>query len=239
VAPGPLLPAPRAVRDRVGVPAASPAVAAGSAGATPELLVALRPALLRYARRQVRDTAAAEDLVQSTLLAAWQGLRGFRGQAALLTWATGILKRKLADYRRRLAREAALADAGDTEAAPPDAMFDGRDHWLCPPQPWAEPEACCERAEFLQVLASCLARLPPRAARVFVMREVLELDAAAVCAELSITRANYWVLMHRARLRLRESLAHDWGAPERTDPAAAGGRAPGMCHDPGVARTLP
>jgi RNA polymerase sigma factor (sigma-70 family) len=68
-----------------------------------------RPYLLRYARLQLRDGHAAEDAVQETLLAALAGEAAFAGRSNLRTWLTGILKHKIIDALRRLAREAPLA----------------------------------------------------------------------------------------------------------------------------------
>ena len=48
--------------------------------------------LYRFAAAAVRHRQAAEDLVQETLLAAWQGRGGFAGEASERTWLTAILK---------------------------------------------------------------------------------------------------------------------------------------------------
>ena len=53
------------------------------------------------------------------------------------------------------------------------------------------------------------------AARVFVMREVMELDTEEICKELTITANNLWVILYRARMSLRECLERNWFA----DPA--------------------
>jgi RNA polymerase sigma-70 factor (ECF subfamily) len=45
-----------------------------------------------------------------------------------------------------------------------------------------------------------------------MMREWLELDTDEICKELQITSTNLWVLLHRARLRLRECLQQRWFA---------------------------
>ena len=45
-----------------------------------------RPYLLRYASLQLRDSHAAEDVVQETLLAALAGEAGFGGRSNLRTW---------------------------------------------------------------------------------------------------------------------------------------------------------
>jgi RNA polymerase sigma-70 factor (ECF subfamily) len=66
------------------------------------------------------------------------------------------------------------------------------------------------------VLQLCLEHLPPAQGRVFMMREWLELDSNEICKELAISQTNLWVLVHRARLRLRECLQMRWfsGAAE-------------------------
>ena len=56
----------------------------------------------------------------------------------------------------------------------------------------------------------CLEKLPPNTARVFMMREVMELESDEICKELSITSTNLWVIMYRARMSLRECLEQNW-----------------------------
>ena len=52
--------------------------------------------------------------------------------------------------------------------------------------------------------------MPARNARVFVMREVLELSTDEICKDLGITATNCWVMLHRARLAMRECLETKW-----------------------------
>src|SRR5438067_10034696 len=66
--------------------------------------------LLRYATLQLRDSSAAEDAVQETLLAAIRGSQAFDGRSTVKTWLTGILKHKIIDQLRRDARERPLED---------------------------------------------------------------------------------------------------------------------------------
>jgi DNA-directed RNA polymerase specialized sigma24 family protein len=47
------------------------------------------------------------------------------------------------------------------------------------------------------------------------MREWLGLDTDEICKELAISSTNLWVLLHRARLRLRECLQVGWIASQR------------------------
>ena len=60
------------------------------------------------------------------------------------------------------------------------------------------------------MLDACIEHLPPTQGRVFMMREWLELSSDEICTELAITSSNLWVLLHRARLRLRECLQAGW-----------------------------
>ncbi len=56
----------------------------------------------------------------------------------------------------------------------------------------------------------CLEKLPPNTARVFMMREVMELESDEICKELTITANNLWVILYRARMSLRECLEKNW-----------------------------
>ncbi len=170
---------------------------------------ALRPQLMRYARAQLRNDAWAEDAVSETLLAALERPQAFAGQSALKTWLVGVLKHKLIDQLRRAAREATVLDSDDAEDID-ETLFDPTGHWREVPRDWGDPEASCRQRQFLEVLDACVDALPPVQARVFMMREWLELDTAEICKTLGLTATNLWVLLHRARLRLRDCLQTRW-----------------------------
>jgi RNA polymerase sigma-70 factor (ECF subfamily) len=59
-------------------------------------------------------------------------------------------------------------------------------------------------------MQACLAKLPERIAAVFMLREMEEVESKEICAMLSISENNLWVMLHRARLALRECLAMNW-----------------------------
>lgn len=186
-------------------------------GAPPAEVEACRGYLLRYAMLQLRDRSAAEDAVQETLLAALQAGESFGGRSSLKTWLTGILKHKIIDHLRRQSRERPLPEgAGDTGAAEDalvETLFAADGHWSPPPQRWASPDASLEDAQFWAVFETCVATMPARTARVFLMRELMELSTDEICKEMAITPTNCWVLLHRARLALRECLATRWFRP--------------------------
>ncbi len=172
---------------------------------------ALRPRLLRFARMQLRDEAAAEDAVQEAMLAAMQNTGRFEAAAAFSTWVFAILKNKIIDEFRRRARQPAV-DTDDEEMleAIINEQFDQRDHWITPPAAWNDPHASLEQKRFWEVFDACINGLPERPARVFGMRELMGMETDAICKELGISTSNCWVLLHRARMGLRDCLSRRW-----------------------------
>ena len=182
---------------------------------TADDLPAFRPALLRYATLQIREAAVAEDLVQNTLVAALQSLASFRGESAPATWLIGILKRQIIDHYRRTTRETPLPVSGTGDDPEGDAdlldrLFASDGHWVTKPAVWADPEGSLQQEAFLEVLEACLKGLAGQSGRVFALREIMELEPEEICKDLQLSQSNYWVLMHRARLRLRQCVERGW-----------------------------
>jgi RNA polymerase sigma-70 factor (ECF subfamily) len=178
------------------------------------MLAEHRPVLFRYALLQLRDNELADDAVQETLLAAWQSAANFAGKAELRTWLIGILKHKIADHWRRSTREVVTSDFdqidNDEDEADVDEFFMSNGQWNGGPTTWNDPEAALKQQEFWAIYEICHNNLPPKMAKVFMLRELIGLDADEVCRETGLSDANYWVTMHRARLRLRECLEIRW-----------------------------
>jgi RNA polymerase sigma-70 factor (ECF subfamily) len=170
-------------------------------------------ALFRFALTRVRKTEVAEDLVQETFLAALKESSPFASGSAQLTWLTGILRHKIADYFRKKARESSFTDLEFCEGEFSEKFHRGFWNHDLGPKDWGQnPEAALESGEFLQTLDHCLHKLPERVAAVFSLREIDETPGTEVCATLGISESNLWTMLHRARMALRECLEKNWFA---------------------------
>lgn len=178
---------------------------------TPESLQAHRSYLVRYAILQLRDPHLAEDAAQETLVAAIESCDKFAAQSSLRTWLVGILKHNILDMLRKHAREPQLtADDDGDECDLIDSLFENNGHWSSPPQTWANPEKTMENTHFWEIFEQCNQRMPVNTARAFMMREIMDMSTDEICQELAISTTNCWVLLHRARLALRECLDLHW-----------------------------
>lgn len=181
-----------------------------------EFLENLRRQMLKFATLQLSDPHLAEDAVQEALIGALKNAKSFGGRAALKTWVFAILKNKIADTLRQKQR---LVNVGslmreDDEDEDFSELFDNKGFWQADERPaaWANPEESMRQGQFWQVFETCLEHLPGRQGRVFMMREFVELDSDEICATVGITVTNLNVMLHRARIRLRECLENRWFA---------------------------
>ena len=174
-----------------------------------------RSYLLRYATARLRVGAQAEEVVQEALLAALAGIDSFSGQSTLRTWLTAILKFKIIDLQRNLVSERArfVSASSEDDSADPewlDRLFDDTGHWHARFTDWPNPDQALEQKEFFRAFEQCLDKLPKAAGRVFFKREVMGADTDDICKEEGITASNCWVMLHRARVSLRECLERNW-----------------------------
>lgn len=174
----------------------------------------IRKQMIRFATLQLGDGHLAEDAVQDALIGALKNATSFGGRAALRTWVFAILKNKIADtlrYKQRVVNASSLLREED-EDEDFSELFDRKGFWQPDERPvaWGNPEGALRESHFWRVFEACLDGLPPKQARVFMMREFIELDAEEICVAVDLTTSNLHVLLHRARLRLRECLENKW-----------------------------
>jgi len=174
----------------------------------------VRRQMMKFATLQLGDSSQAEDAVQEALVGALKNAASFGGRAALKTWIFAILKNKIADVLRLKQRVVNASSLLREEDKDEDfsALFDRKGYWHTDERPvaWGNPEATLRETHFWRVFEICLEGLPPKQARVFMMREFVELSADEICESMKLTASNLHVLLHRSRLRLRECIENKW-----------------------------
>lgn len=167
--------------------------------------------LYGFALARVRRPEVAEDLVQETLLAAVKSQDRFAGRSSERSWLVGILKNKIVDHYRKQGREASFTDMEFlSDEYPQKFIGDSWDHALGPKNWGREADEVTHKEEFWQTIRDCLAKLPDRVAAVFTLREMEDVPSREICQMLSISESNLWVMLHRARMGLRECLETNW-----------------------------
>ncbi|WP_230086088.1 sigma-70 family RNA polymerase sigma factor [Halomonas sp. 328] len=182
-------------------------------------LSAVRPRLLSFARLQLRDHSLAEDAVQEALAAAIDKDASFSGRSGYETWVFGILKYKILDSLREQKRRGhwrPLEEELDEEAIDRQFQQSGRWQPSARPADWGDPEGALNQEHFWQVFDSCMIALPENIARVFSLRELMGLSTEEICRETGIKENNCWVILHRARLRLRACVEKGWLAEDKS-----------------------
>jgi RNA polymerase sigma-70 factor (ECF subfamily) len=168
-------------------------------------LSAHRNAMLRFARRRIRDEDLAEDAVQEALLAALASRDGFQGRSALRTWLIGILNHKIQDVFRRESRYVRQeADEDGDPAIQAEGLpggLDALDAFEC-----QDPLVEVARRRMRERLVEEIDALPASLREVFMLQAIEGLPTDEVCRRLGITEANCWVRLHRARKRLAERM---------------------------------
>jgi RNA polymerase sigma-70 factor (ECF subfamily) len=166
-------------------------------------------ALYRYAFFRIHSTQVAEDLVQETFLAALKARDSFAGRSSERTWLFGILKHKIIDHIRKASRE--RSEDIDLNLAASGESFDDKGGWKSGPAKWiTDPGLLYQQQEFWEMLNRCLAELPPRLHQAFTLRELDGQSMEEICKILQVSSTNGGVMLHRARVRLRECLEQNW-----------------------------
>ncbi|WP_289055457.1 sigma-70 family RNA polymerase sigma factor [Carboxylicivirga marina] len=167
--------------------------------------------LFRYALTRINKSVLAEGLVQETFLAGIKSSSSFKGESSELTWLTAILKRKIIDHYRKNSRKKELSFEMPDERFAKQGMMD--DHWLenKAPKEWQTmADSDLENEELMNILQACIRHLPEKWALCFMLRVMDEMNGEEVCKELEISSSNMWVIMHRARLQLRDCVEKSW-----------------------------
>jgi RNA polymerase sigma-70 factor (TIGR02943 family) len=169
--------------------------------------------LYNYTISRINDKEQAKDLVQETFLAALEKVSSFEQKSSERTWLTAILRNKIIDVYRKKSSGRVTTDLHQAEQEQAD-FFDINDgHWNREHAPEAfgiDNHDPIINKEFNQILQKCMQRLPVLWMSVFTMKHMDDETTAIICAELKLTAANFWVIIHRTKLNLRACLQKNW-----------------------------
>ncbi|GIH95141.1 RNA polymerase subunit sigma-70 [Planobispora siamensis] len=211
------------------VPEADPVAARGGADASEADLVAAarggddaafghlvarhRVDLRLHCYRMLGSLDEAEDMVQETLLRAWQGLGGYEARAGLRTWLHRIATNACLDLLKRHSRRRRLLAGGPQVPAAvavpwlqpyPDGLLDGV------PDAAADPAGAVVSRETVELaFVAALQFLPDGQRAALILRDVLGWPAAECARLLGVSVAAVTSSVQRARTGLRERLGPD------------------------------
>lgn len=165
------------------------AAARGEPAAVRWLLDEVAPTVYGFVFARVGgDQAAAEDILQDTLLEAVRSAGGFRGESAVATWVCTIARRRLARHyeserRAELTRQS-LRLASAPGEGPTEALYERQDEVL-----------------------RALGRLPVLQRQVLVLKYIEDLPVQEVAMQVKKSRVQVQSLLQRGREGLRRELA--------------------------------
>ena len=172
----------------------------GDDGAFEDLVRREAPRLLAVARRILRNEDDARDALQDAFVSAYRSLASFEGKASLSTWLHRIVVNAALGRLRGRRRQAETP----IDDLLPAFLEDG--HHATPPTPWPSAETFVEDRELRESVREAIDRLPDDYREILLLRDIEELDTAAVAELLEISESLVKVRLHRARQALRRLL---------------------------------
>ncbi|HKK58681.1 MAG TPA: sigma-70 family RNA polymerase sigma factor [Salinivirga sp.] len=166
--------------------------------------------LYNYAYARLSDEESAKDMVQEVFFAALKAKNSFRGESNEQTFLTAILKRKIIDFYRSKGKP---SDHLLLDNLPFNDMGMHQGQWKDDRGPASWDKTVLEEIEneeLADALKLCMTRLPLQWQACFIMKTVDSESTETVCKELDLSSSNLWVILHRARLKLRECLENIW-----------------------------
>jgi RNA polymerase sigma-70 factor (TIGR02960 family) len=188
---------------------------AGDGQAFQELTDPYRGELQLHCYRILGSLADAEDVMQETLLAAWQGLPQYQGRASLRAWLYRIATNRCLNALRASGRRP-RPQPGPPPFTPPEPTRRGEPVWLEPypdalldalPDAAPGPDARYEAQETITLaFVAAVQHLPPRQRAVLLLRDVLGFRSAEVASMLDTSEVSVNSALQRARATMAAQL---------------------------------
>lgn len=171
----------------------------GDEGAFDEFFADYFPRLFRFAVLRLRDADAAEDIVQTSLIAAVRHLSSWRGEASLFTWLCTICRREIGAWQKRTSRRVIVSIEDDDPGvrAALDSIGAAAE----------APDAGLARADTGRIVQLALDHLPPRYSRALEWKYLEELSVDDIAGRLQCTPKAAESLLTRARDAFRDAFA--------------------------------
>jgi len=170
--------------------------------------------LFAWAGYKVSDPETARDLVQETFLAAVKGFDNFRGDSNPKTWLFSILNNKIRDhYREKFKKSGAVTNGREPSGTGAADDYFGEDGRWKPehrPNRWTNTGNLLDDLEFREILKQCIDNLPERWSAAVNLKYLEEKEGTDICQELEISPTNFWQIIRRAKLQLRQCLEKNW-----------------------------
>ncbi len=163
--------------------------------------------LFNYTLTKVEQKEIAEDLVQETFLSAHQSYTNYKGKSNAKTWLFAILKNKIADHYRSKYR-----NASEVSTSVVEQFFDENDRWKpeYKPTAWINETELLDDPEFSKTFKNCIKNLPEKWSSAVQLKYLKDHHTNIICSELEISPSNFWQIIHRAKLQLRNCLELKW-----------------------------
>lgn len=171
------------------------AARSGDGKALDELLARHEKQVYRFGLRMCGSEEDAKEVLQETLLAAFRGIRAFRGDAELSTWLYQVARTHCIRLHRRHAGAPEEFQPLDSPAA------------THVPAAEAAPDMLSHAREMGEVLQAAILALPEAQREVLILRDVEGLSAEEAAQVVGIEVGALKSRLHRARLQLREHLS--------------------------------
>jgi RNA polymerase sigma-70 factor (ECF subfamily) len=143
-----------------------------------------RDRLYRYALGIVANTAEAEDIVQDTMMRAWERRKEWGSIRNIEAWLMQICRNLALDRKKKVMPE----DFSESEYKHPSTDLN----------------AALDARESLSFLSQLIRQLPPPQDDIVRLRDIEGLSYHDIADQLSISETQVRVYLHRARQKLRE-----------------------------------
>ena len=161
-----------------------------------------------WALHKVSDDELAKDLVQDTFMAAAEKLDSFRGDSSPKTYLFSILNHKIIDhYRKKIHKPVQMDDRALS------SFFNQDGEWRDEKKPgeWhLEDGNLLDDDNFQLVLKNGIDELPDKWNVCVTSKYLMDKKSEEICQDLGISTTNYWQMIHRAKLQLRECIEDNW-----------------------------